>query len=147
MGEKCASFSFSYQLSDEENDPVTVTEMVDGVTLRSFQMEDSEQSFTMDGEAFLRLTNGPHALKIITNDGHSSTTYAAVFTKFVTEASVTLEAPMEADDKISLCVLSVNGEIPADAAYSVMVTNNAKDEAPVWEDCTTAVKNGLNHIF
>ena len=27
------------------------------------------------------------------------------------------------------------------------VTNNAKDDAPVWEDCTAEVKSGANHIF
>ena len=54
---------------------------------------------------------------------------------------------MEADDKITICVLSVAGDIPADAQYSVKVTNNAKDTTPVWEDCTMEVKNGGNHIF
>lgn len=28
-----------------------------------------------------------------------------------------------------------------------MVTNNALDDAPVWEDCTAAVAAGANHIF
>ena len=54
---------------------------------------------------------------------------------------------MEAGEAITLCALSVSGSIPADAAFQVEVTNNAKDPAPVWEDCTTAVRNGLNHIF
>ena len=27
------------------------------------------------------------------------------------------------------------------------VTNNALDEAPVWEDCTAAVRAGTNYIF
>lgn len=54
---------------------------------------------------------------------------------------------MEADDKITICVLSVAGDIPADAEYTVEVTNNGKDDAPVWEDCTMEVKNGGNHIF
>lgn len=39
------------------------------------------------------------------------------------------------------------GSIPAEAQYSVKVANNAKDDGPVWEDCTTEVKNGGNHSF
>ena len=54
---------------------------------------------------------------------------------------------MEADALITICVLSVAGFIPADARYTVEVTNNAKDDAPIWEDCTTEVKSGANHIF
>ena len=69
------------------------------------------------------------------------------FSKRVTSASVTLAEPMEAGEPITLCALSVSGSIPADAAFQVEVTNNAKDPAPVWEDCTTAARNGLNHIF
>lgn len=54
---------------------------------------------------------------------------------------------MEADAAITICVLSVAGFIPADANYTVEVTNNAKDDAPVWEDCTAEVKAGANHVF
>lgn len=54
---------------------------------------------------------------------------------------------MPADAPITLCVLSVAGSIPLDADYSVKVTNNGNDPEPVWEDCTAAVKNGVNHVF
>ena len=54
---------------------------------------------------------------------------------------------MTADAKITLCALSVIGSIPADAEYTVEVTNNALDDTPVWEDCTTQVKTGANYIF
>lgn len=29
----------------------------------------------------------------------------------------------------------------------VLVTNNAKDAAPVWEDATADIKSGANHVF
>lgn len=54
---------------------------------------------------------------------------------------------MEADGPISVCVLAVSGSIPADAEFKVEVSNNALDEAPVWEDCTAAVRAGMNHVF
>lgn len=63
------------------------------------------------------------------------------------EASITLAEPMEADDTITVMVLNVLGSIPADADLEVLVTNNANDTEPVWEDATQDVKNGNNHVF
>ena len=94
------------------------------------------------------MLNGSHTLKVVANDGKmDSNPYTLRFTKSVTQASVTLAQPLEADDQITVMVLSVLGSIPVDAAYSVLVTNNAKDDAPVWEDATVDVKAGVNHLF
>ena len=54
---------------------------------------------------------------------------------------------MEADDQITIMAMSVIGSIPADANYQVLVTNNAKDTSPVWEDATSEVKSGANYLF
>lgn len=91
--------------------------------------------------------NGDHSMTITATDGKVNTTHALAFTKEVTEATITLKEPRPADAKITICVLSVAGSIPQDAVFKVEVTNNAMDDAPVWEDCTTEVKNGGNHIF
>nr|CRY96734.1 hypothetical protein [uncultured prokaryote] len=50
---------------------------------------------------------------------------------------------MTADAPISICAITVAGSIPADAEYTVEVTNNANDSSPVWEDCTYAVENSF----
>ena len=81
------------------------------------------------------------------NDGTATTEHTLTFTKSVTGASISLAEPMDADAAITVCVLSVIGSIPADAEYTVKVTNNANDTTPVWEDCTTAVKAGANYVF
>ena len=47
----------------------------------------------------------------------------------------------------ALSALMVLGSIPADADLEVLVTNNANDTEPVWEDATQDVKNGNNHVF
>ena len=147
LGEKTAGFTVGYHVSDEENDAVAVTEILDGTPKRTFQTGEGTNSFAVTGEAFMKLSNGPHAMLIQAIDGKATATHELSFSKRVTSASVTLAEPMEAGEPITLCVLSVSGSIPADAAFQVEVTNNAKDPAPVWEDCTTAVRNGLNHIF
>ena len=148
LGEKDAGFMVSYSISDVDGDEVTVTEAIDGVTKRTYTATlDGSNSFNVTGEYFMKLLNGNHTLTITANDGKASTVHTLVFAKKVTGASITLETPMAADDQISICVLSVIGLIPADAEYKVEVTNNANDETPVWEDCTTAVKTGANHVF
>ncbi len=148
LGTKDAGFAISYSISDVDADTVTVTEAVDGKTKRTYTATlDGNNSFNVTGEYFMQLLNGDHSLTITANDGKVSTVHSLSFKKEVITASVTLEQPMEADAQITICVLSVTGFIPADAVYKVEVTNNAKDAAPVWEDCTTAVKTGANHIF
>lgn len=149
LGTKTADFSITYTVADQDTeDTLTVTEAVDGVTLRTFTATaGTENTLAMTGETFMKLLNGPHTLTITATDGKVNAVHTLTFTKEVTEATITLETPMEADAKITICVLSVSGDIPADAEYKVEVTNNGNDDAPVWEDCTMEVKNGGNHIF
>ena len=148
LGKKESGFTVSYTVSDVDGDQVTVTEAIDGTLKRSFAAAlGTSNSFQVTGETFMKLLNGSHTLTITANDSKTSTVHSLTFSKEVTAASVTLEEPMEADDIITICVLSVAGFIPADAEYKVEVTNNAKDDEPVWEDCTAEVKSGANHIF
>ena len=95
----------------------------------------------------MRLLNGTHTMVISVTDGKESAAHTLNFTKSVTQASVTLTAPMPADGQITVCVLSVSGSIPEDADLTAEVTNNGADVQPVWEDCTNAVKRGINHVF
>ena len=148
LGTKSEGFSIAYSVGDEDGDSVSVTEAIDGVTMRTFSATlGGSNSFAVTGDTFFKLLNGDHTLTASANDGQATTVHKLTFKKSVTAASITLAEPMEADAKITICVLSVAGDIPADAQYSVKVTNNANDTAPVWEDCTAEVKNGGNHVF
>ena len=148
LGEQNAPFAVSYSVRDEEGDPITVTEAIDGVTVRTFKAEpEADYTFDVSGLTYLKALNGAHTLTITAGDGHSETVHRLTFSKLVTAAAVTLEHPMEADGPISVCVLSVTGSIPMDAAYKVEVTNNALDDDPMWQDCTAAVRAGGNVIF
>lgn len=148
LGTKDTGFMVSYSVGDADGDTVTVTEAIDGATKRSFTATlDGNNSFNVTGEYFMKLLNGNHTLTITADDGKASTVHTLTFSKQVTGASITLETPMTADAQITICVLSVAGFIPADAEYKVEVTNNANDDTPVWEDCTTEAKAGANHVF
>lgn len=148
LGEKSEGFTVEYSVKDDDGDTVTVKESVDSTQKRSFTATpDQQNTFSVDGEDFMKLLNGKHTLSIAATDGKATTTHTLTFTKTVTSAFITLEDPMEADAPISICVLSVIGDIPADADFTVEVTNNALDDEPTWEDCTAAVKAGANYIF
>ena len=142
LGVKNEDFSIIYSVGDEDGDPVTVTEALDGVSWRTFAAE-AGRSYTlaMDGETFIRLLNGAHELTVTANDGRADAVHKLTFTKEVTKATVTLEAPMEADDQITICVLSVLGSIPADAKYSVscpgwiILRRRTKRRTRIW--CTS----------
>lgn len=147
LGEKSSGFTVSYTASDPDEDTVTVKESIDGTVKRTFAATDAANSFQVTGETFMKLLNGKRTLTIEATDGKAITTHTLTFTKKVDELFITSTEPMTADAKITLCVLSVIGSIPADAEYTVEVTNNALDDTPVWEDCTTQVKTGANYIF
>ena len=147
LGEKSSGFTVSYTASDPDEDTVTVKESIDGTVKRTFTATDAANSFQVTGETFMKLLNGKRTLTIEATDGKATTTHTLTFTKKVDELFITSTEPMTADAKITLCVLSVIGSIPADAEYTVEVTNNALDDTPVWEDCTTQVKTGANYIF
>ena len=149
LGTKSAGFSVTYSVNDADTaDSVTVTEKLDGVAKRTFAAtKGANNSFAITGEYFQKVLNGSHTITIEASDGKATTTHTLYFTKSVTKAVITLETPMDADDKISICAITVTGSIPSDADYTVEVTNNAKDTSPVWEDCTNEAKNGRNYLF
>lgn len=149
LGTKSSGFTVSYSVNDvDSSDTLTVVEKLDGVQKRSFTAtRNQSNSFAVTGEYFQKILNGKHTMVISVSDGKVTTTRTFTFTKSVTTAVITLEQPMEADAQITICAITVAGSIPADAEYTVEVTNNAKDTSPVWEDCTTAAKNGTNYLF
>ena len=149
LGTKSSGFTISYSVDDEDAvDTLTVTEKLDGTTKRTYTAtRKTTNSFAVTGEYFQKITNGSHTMTVTVTDGKATVTKKFTFTKAVTAANITLAQPMEADAQITLCAISVGGLIPADAMFKVEVTNNGKDDSPVWEDATTEARNGRNHLF
>ena len=151
LGEKNAAFSFSYTPSDEDGDSLTVTEKLDGVTTKTRNSITSGTALTFEAAStaaeFQKILNGQHTITIEVNDGTETAAFTATFTKAVHAATITLETPMAVEGDITVARLAVTGNIPADAEYSVKVTNNGNDPEPVWQDCTAEVKSGANIVF
>lgn len=150
LGTKEDGFDLTYTVTDADNDTVTVKEYLDGVLKRTYTatLGQSNTVQCVTAANWQKVLNGAHTIKVVANDTKAdSTPYTVTFTKAVYEASITLAEPMDADDAITVMVLNVLGSIPADADLEVLVTNNANDTEPVWEDATQDVKNGNNHVF
>ena len=141
----------TYSVSDEDADTMTITEKIDGTVIRSYSASSGssgEQTFSPDAMQWLTTLNGSHTATITADDGKGGvTTHSISFTRAVYTMSVTLEEPMETDAAITKCVVNIARNLPADAEWSLLVTNNAFDPEPVWEDITEYIKNGWNWVF
>lgn len=150
LGIRNAPFVLEYTASDPEGADVTLTEQLDTQTTRTLTAASgAPQHFgaVNDSKTFLPLANGSHTLKVTASDGMASSSLSLLFTRAVTSASLTMVQPMVASSPISVAALTVGGTIPADADYTVEVTNNALDPEPVWQDATAAVREGHNILF
>lgn len=149
LGEKSAGFSISYSVDDVDGDVVTVVEEMDSTQKRSYTATlGANNSFTVTGDYFMNLLNGSHTMKITATDAAGkSTSLTLTFTKAVHALRITLDTPMTTDALITKTVMNIVRSIPGDAEFKVLVTNNANDPSPVWEDITSNVQSGLNYLF
>lgn len=151
LGQKNAAFAWKYTVTDADGDSLTVTEKLDGKATKTRTGVTSGTVLTFEQTAnatgFQKILNGSHTLTVEVSDGKETVSTSATFTKSVHAASVTLAEPLAVDGDITVAVLQVTGSIPDDAKLKAEVTNNAKDEAPVWQDVTTEVQKGANIVF
>lgn len=150
LGLKNEGFNFSYTVADADGDAVTVKEYLDNVLQRTYTatLNQAVNFQAVTAANFQKVLNGTHTLKVVANDGkEDSAAYTVTFTKKVTKATVTLATALSADDAITVMIMNIVGSLPSDAALEVLVTNNANDSSPVWEDATADVKAGTNHVF
>lgn len=150
LGKKNEPFTLSYTVTDGDGDPMTVTEKVNGVVLAVRENVASGTELTVqclsEKALFQQILNGENTLTLEVDDGKTSTDWTATFTKNVTSAVLSLAQPLTADDTITVTALTLEGSFPADMSLTVELTNNALDEAPVWENCTD-IQRGESRAF
>lgn len=149
LGEKAEGFTVPYTVSDAEQQEVTVTERVGDLVKRTYKATlDEQNTFEITGEYFQKILNGAQTVQIVATDSAGkSSTLELTFTKKVHKAVITLEEPLAVEEQITVAVLSITGDIPADATQLIELTNNGNDDSPVWEDATADVKAGRNYVF
>lgn len=135
--------SVSYTVTDENDDPVTVTIKLDGAVKKTHAATLGQAySFGFTASEWMKVLNGAHTLKIIADDGYEQIERTYTFTKTVTSMSFTLAEPLPADDMITKAIESIIGVIPANATTKIEVCNNGYDASPTWEDVTQKVLAG-----
>ena len=140
LGQKNEPFALPYTVTDGDGDPMTITEKVNGVALAVRENVASGTELTVqclsEKALFQQILNGENTLTLEANDGKTTAEWTTAFTKNVTRAVLSLAQPLTADDTITVAALTLEGSFPADMSLTVELTNNALDDAPVWENCT-----------
>ena len=150
LGEKNAPFTVEYTVTDGDGDPMTITEKVNGVALAVRENVATSTELTVqclsEKALFQQILNGENTLVLEADDGKTSTDWTATFTKNVTSAVLSLAQPLTADDTITVAALTLEGSFPADLSLTVELSNNARDDAPMWENCTD-IQSGEGRAF
>lgn len=148
LGTKSSEFTQQYIIGDAENQEVTVTEDIDGVTVRSYVVTlGATNTFSVTGNTWTRLANGSHTMTITATDGIETTVRTYTFTKSVTSFTIQNSTPLVASTKPTRIKVSVVKNIPPEATLKIEVCNNGFDAKPTWEDATSSMKNGLVYLF
>lgn len=144
-----AAPSYEYTVTDADGHQVDVVEMLDGVTLRSYTVTLGQtNTLTIGSEAWLKVVNGSHTLKIVATDAKdASVTRTLTFTKAVTSVEFEQTLAMEADAMPTKALVNIQGNFPAGCTLQVWICNNGNDASPTWEDITQKVRTGQKHYF
>lgn len=150
LGEKNEPFTLLYTVTDGDGDPMTITEKVNGVALAVRENVATSTELTVqclsEKALFQQILNGENTLVLEVGDGKTTTEWTATFTKNVTSAVLSLAQPLTADDTITVAALTLEGSFPGDMSLTVELSNNARDDAPVWENCTD-IQSGESRAF
>lgn len=150
LGEKSEPFALTYTVTDGDGDPMTITEKVNGVALAVRENVATGTELTVqclsEKALFQQILNGENTLTLEVGDGKTTTDWTATFTKNVTSAVLSLAQPLTADDTITVVAMTLEGSFPSDMSLTVELTNNARDDAPVWENCTD-IQRGESRAF
>jgi len=149
LGLQSADFAWQYVVDQADGEVTTVVEAINGIQIRSYTATLGDtQTFDVSGIRFMTILNGAVTMTVTaTGSSGKSATLTVIAEKGVYSMSITLNNPLPAYELITRMVMNFVGFIPSDVDFQILVTNNANDHSPVWEDITNAVTLGINHLF
>lgn len=140
-------FPFVYKYNILNATGVTVVETLNQTQVRSYTAAgDEEQTFALTSELWATVPDGDNFIQITATKDDKTVTQIKHFVK-----KSALQLKYTACPSTTVQPTAINAELdytkPFGADLEVLVCNNGNDEKPTWEDMTTAVKMGANHIF
>lgn len=141
--------SYSYTVTDEDGDVVTVEEELDGSIFRSYTAAlGTEEQFIFTDEQWLKLLNGDHTVKITAKDVRGAEAVRTMtFIKNVASVSFEKTVAMAVDTMPTKALINIQGSFPDGCTLKVEICNNGNDTAPTWEDVTSAARSGEKYFF
>lgn len=163
IGEVTEPFTFDYTIMD--SDYGDIIDVAEGIVTKVENWVPQIYTNTYEDQSigtkktFDALTKGTFfrecpvdevsTIRLVLMDNYElvSDVYEVSFTKINDIADITLREPMSVEGAITEGVVYVTGLIPEDATFWVKVTNNAKDDNPVWQDITSDVLASRRFTF
>ena len=141
--------TYTYTVTDQQGGTVSVTESLDGTTLRTYDVTlGQENTLTIPADVYRRTLNGAHTLTVTAEDPTGGQTIRTLtFTKNVTSCAFTQTESFPADDRPTRCTAQIHGEFPVGCALKVEACNNGNDASPAWEDVTQPALLGQRYFF
>ena len=141
--------TYAYTVTDQQGGTVSVTEALDGTTLRTYDVTlGQENTLTIPADVYRRTLNGAHTLTVTAEDVTGGISVRTeTFTKNVTSCAFTQTESFPADDRPTRCTAQIHGEFPVGCALKVEACNNGNDASPAWEDVTQPALLGQRYFF
>lgn len=148
MGYKPTRFTYDYTIYDGDDQTITVKEYVNSTLLRTYTATAGQtNTFSFTSAQWGALSAGDNNIKIEVSDESATVTQ----TKHFTRSGGVLEVEYSPTGDTSVQPKAINVELdlekPFISGLQVIVCNNGNDTQPVWDDMTTAVRAGVNHVF
>lgn len=142
--------SYTFSVTDVEGDAIKAWVYLDSEQKQAYEtIEDGKNyTFTIEGEGFLRLTPGNHALRIVAEDAQGMRSQRVIsFTRKVTRLLAEFREPIVTDAAALKIFIVPNWKLANGATGKIYACNNAFDDAPTWEDITSMSTAGLDYQF
>lgn len=142
--------TYSYSVTDPENDDIFVDVLIDDVYVERDVKVESGKSYKVEvkGLDFLKLKPGKHTLKIMATDKKSDKVVRLInFTRDPKRLVVMSAKPIETDAAAKKFYFNPVWKVAVGAEGKIEICNNGFDENPTWEDATSTVKIGKTYNF
>ena len=142
--------TYSYSVTDPENDDIFVDVLIDDVYLERDVKVDAGKSYKVEvkGLDFIKLKPGKHTLKIMATDKKSDKVVRLInFTRDPKRLVVMSAKPIETDAAAKKFYFNPVWKVAVGAEGKIEACNNGFDTNPTWEDVTSTVKAGKTFNF